>query len=91
MSQTTGEPSCMCCRVGACRRFGNIYKRLGNRVRDLQSRYQDPYFEVSEKSMEINKNPEFFSPLFSFFFAQYISTPHGNVIPLSAFFSGTSA
>ena len=36
--KATEEPSGICCRVGAHRRFGSIYKRLGNRVRELQSR-----------------------------------------------------
>ena len=30
--------------------------------------------------MQINKNPEFFSPFFAFFRAQQLTTPHGNEI-----------
>ena len=42
------------------RRFGNICIRPGNRVRDLQPRSDS---EVSEKMVQIHKNPELFSPV----------------------------
>ena len=40
------------------------YVWLENRVRDCN---QDPHFEVSEKMMQINKNPELFCPVLPFF------------------------
>ena len=39
---------------------------------------KDPYFEVSQKMMQINYNPKPFSPFFALFWAQHLTSPHGN-------------
>ena len=46
------------------RRFGNIYIRLENRVRYFQPRSILTCFEVSEKMVQVDKNPELFSRAF---------------------------
>ena len=59
----TKEPSGVCRRVGARRHFGNLYKRHGNGIRDLQER---SVFRSFRKEMQIRKNPELFSPFSTF-------------------------
>ena len=64
------------CKADARGRFGNICLRLGNRVKDLQQR---PVFSRLRK-IDGSKNPELFLPLFALFWAQQLTTPHGNEI-----------
>ena len=73
----TQVPSGKYCQADARRRFGYIYIRLGNRVRDLQPRSIFRSFrKIDAKKQESRAS----LPFFCLFWAQQLTTPHGNDI-----------
>ena len=73
------------------RRFAKIYKRLGNKDTCRKGICkQDPYFQISAKVLQINKNPELFSNFGLFLVPNHLLS-QGNVPFPSAFISGTPA
>ena len=75
------------CQADARRRFGNIYVRLGNRVRDFQPRSVFPSFRNIDANEQGSRA---FLPFFARFWAQQPTTPHENEIFWPAGFSGPS-